>query len=91
MYKVELENIENKLSRIKSWKVTKFLLILTGLMLVAAYFSSYNAIIIYFGILFTIEFVKYLFVEPLLGKIELLEEDIQKLKEKAHIKEEKHY
>ena len=90
MYKVEVEDIENKISIIKKSKFTFFMMILSGLMLVASYFDIEKTLSIYFIVIFLISFIKFYFVEPLLGKIELLEEDIKLLKDKAGVEGQKH-
>jgi len=91
MYKVDIQDINKKIAMIKRSQGTMFLLVLSGVMLVSAYFETDKAIYIYFSIFFTLGFVKHYFISPLLGKIELMENDIRRLKQKLDIEEEKHY
>ena len=92
MYKIEVDDVENKLLRIKNSKFTFFMMFLSGMMLVVGCFEYGIEIALYlsFTVLFLISFINFYFIIPLLSKIELLEEDIIRLREKVGVDDQKH-
>ena len=95
MYKVEVESIESKIKSIKELRknhvITAFLG-LSGLLLSVGLFSDVKPeTLLLESVMFSISFVVYVFVFPLLGKIELLEQDIKNIKAAPNLGDEKHY
>ena len=98
MYKVEHEEIERKISSIKTRKISFFMLCCLAVLLAASGFelveeSDKLSIVMFtvFLIWFVYEFIKFSFIDPLLKKQEQLESDIKRLKEKVKLEDEKLY
>ena len=95
MYKVDVENINKKLGSLQVWRkgnAAFVLMLLSGFMLVVSNFSdTVDGSMITCAILFTLFFLLHYIIFPLMGKIELLEEDIKNLKAATDVKDVKHY
>ena len=67
MYKVEVENIDKKISKIKLFKMNTLILVFIAVpLIVLTYEGTYSGSIIVCTIFFTVGCVKYYFIEPLL-------------------------
>ena len=96
MYKVEVEDIDNKIKLIEKSKRDGFLsvfMVFNGLLALGLAWNSSNdtLMMMFFAFLFLQAFALYYYIHPLLGKISLLEQDIQNLKAATNTKDEQHY
>ena len=91
MYKVEVEDIDRKIQAIKKTKYSAILVILIGAMLLIAAIEKEVMVFAILSAWFCIAFVKHYLIDPLLGKITLLEEEIINLKEKTDTEDLKRY
>jgi hypothetical protein len=95
MYKVEVEDIEKKLKLARTASKTAVLpwIIFTALMVIlyAWHASDDTFFIVLFSFLFIQGYILYYFISPILGKIELMEEDIKNLKSASNVEDERHY
>ena len=97
MYKVEVEEIENKLNLInKSRKdaLVKFVMVATGAIVLLYLLFDENKTTYVFTLttfFFLQAFALYYYIHPIVGKLELLERDIQNLKQVVDVKDEVHY
>jgi hypothetical protein len=95
LYKVDVESIDEKINSIKELRrnnVITIFLVISGLLFFVGLFSDidHEALLIE-GMMFSASLVIYVFVFPLLGKIELLEKDIENLKVASNVEDVKHY
>jgi hypothetical protein len=96
MYKVEVEEIESKIKLIQKSKKDVFLPVFMAISGFTALGFAWGApdevfMIIFFSFIFLQSFALYYYILPLLGKIELIEQDIRKLKSATNVDDEKHY
>ncbi len=91
MYKVDVDNINNKLARIRRKPADIFLVAISIFMIFMAFMNDAEAHrYMALGILLLIASTKYYFINPLLGKIELLENEIVRLKAKLGLEDEQY-
>lgn len=84
-----MENVQKKINKIKGFRFTGILLILTAVVVLITLLDKENNFIhISMTIAFTILFTKYYFIDPLLGKIEMLENDVKRISQKNGIEHE---
>ncbi len=74
--------MEKKLSRIRDFKGAVVIVVLASIVLVEASFEMEKTNYLYCTILFSVVFTKYLFIDPLLAKIDQLQQDFYELKSK---------
>ena len=92
MYKVEEEEIEKRLSKIRKSSGFDIFMIVLGLVLVFGGVYEEDLFPTAFGILiFVFSFVNYYYITPLLGKVQMLESEVKRLKEKVGLEDEKRY
>jgi len=97
LYKVEVEEIENKLKLLKKSRkesLVKFVMISTGLLVLLFASSDENKLTLtytMFTFFFLQSFALYYYIHPIVGKLELLEQDINNLKAAANVQDERHY
>ncbi|MCE9679834.1 hypothetical protein LZP69_11740 [Shewanella sp. AS1] len=91
MYKIEVEEIDEKLSHIRKRNTSKFAVWGLGFAVLLVLFSEDTfPQFIAFG-LFIYTLINHYYISPLLGKIDLLEEDIANLKRATETADVKHY
>jgi uncharacterized membrane protein YjjP (DUF1212 family) len=94
MYKVDVEETNKKLEKIRRYKGQGLtvMMVLSAITMLAYLFEERDiGMAIYFTTVFILCFVTYYLVLPLLSKIELLEEDIDRLKKATNMKDIKRY
>ena len=90
MYKCEYEDIERRLSMAKKWKPNKLAVVGLALMVfLAGYGGVAGYPILIICIFFTVFYLRYQFIDPLLGKIELLEEELSQIREQLGVDKQK--
>ncbi|QIZ76527.1 hypothetical protein [Ferrimonas lipolytica] len=96
MYKVEVEEIESKLNSIRKHKKDFLFLSLLFCGLIALGFAWAGSaddmlLMLLFSFSFVHAFALYYYILPLLGKIDLLEQDIKNLKAATNVEDKRLY
>ena len=96
MYKVEFEDIENKLSKIRLARRQLMLPVLMGfsglfIFLYTILEDKDLYLIIFLSFTFLQAFALYYYILPILGKLDLIEQDIKNIKQATGVEDQKHF
>ena len=92
MYKYQAEALAAKWQKAKKYPPSLFGLIFSGLStLLIIYYEISTGLMLLGGLAFVVDFMRYLYIDPLLSKVDLLEAEVTRLKKAADIEDEPLY
>jgi hypothetical protein len=93
MYKVDADKFKLQFNKLKDECASKFFMYLFGFILAVGAFTqeSFSGTSVLILMAFIYFFVHSIFVLPLIGKLTLVEEELEQVKQKLNVDSVKHY